>query len=494
MILSETEEGVKPGFHPLFCLFMGFAQLRLCVLGEYMNVNGYCKRFVVCVVLGVVACAQDAAYQRPDLPVPKVWPIESSGVTRKPLETGWRTFFIDPDLQSLIASALEYNRDLRIAAARVQEARAQFGIVRADRVPSVNLVGVANSSGTVSALMGTDSSSLSISAVSFELDFWGRLAGLSDAARLSYLATEEAQSAVRLSLIADVASAYFTLLQLNELTALAYSTVDLRSQSLALITKGRDLGGTFELEVQQSFAMLETSRATLASIEHQRTVAVNRLRFLVGHAPAEISIEKTLKHSGMDGELTAGLPAEVLLARPDVMAAEQRLVAAHANVGAARAAFFPKVLLTAGLSGASQGLTSLFQGGAWVFQPTISMPLFDGGRAAAGVDIAKARGVIAVAEYEKAIQLAFREVADLLSERVSLAIQLRSSVANAGAQEKRLEIAQARHDVGLVSYLEVLDGQRELVAAQQGVIQVRRAQLESAAQLFKALGGGRSDG
>jgi multidrug efflux system outer membrane protein len=266
--------------------------------------------------------------------------------------------------------------------------------------------------------------------------------------------------------------------------------VALREQSLELIAKGRDLGGTYDYEFQQARGMLESARASLDGIEHQRMVANNHLIFLTGHAPIAMQEGQTLEQQGLDADLAIGLPSEVLLTRPDVMAAEQRLMAAHANISAARAAFLPKVLLSAGVGAASQGLAGLFAGGVWSFQPVISLPLFDGGRAAVGVDMAEARKVIAIAEYEKTIQQAFREVADLLSARASLVRQRRASAANAGAQEKRLEIVQARFNAGLISYLEVLDGQRELVAAEQMSIQIRRAQLESAAQLYKALGGG----
>ena len=417
---------------------------------------------------------------------------------RESARTHWREFFKDPQLQTLITAALEHNRDLRIAAARIEEARAQYGITKADRTPSVGLVGSGNINRTEAGLNGSNAPStserydLSLTTISFELDFWGRLSGLSEAARLSYLATEEARRAVYLSLVADVASSYFTLLQLKELTASAQLTVDLREQSLALIAKGRDLGGTYDYEFQQASGILESSRASLEGIEHQRTVTTNRLNFLVGNAPITLTAGGSMDEQGLDSGMAPGLPAEVLLSRPDVMAAEQRLLAAHANIGAARAAFLPKILLTAGLGVASQGLAGLFTGGAWSFQPVVSLPLLDGGRIAAGVDIAEARKVIAIAEYERTIQLAFREVADLLSARASLGRQLRASTANAAAQERRLQIAQARYNTGLVSYLEVLDGQRELVAAQQTSIQVRSAQLESASQLYKALGGGQS--
>lgn len=449
------------------------------------------------VVMFLTACSQTSELVRPELPVPNSWPIAADGVaSRDAVKTHWRTFFPDSQLQTLIAAALENNRDLRIAAARVEEARAQYGVARADRLPTVNFLGAGNVTHTPADLTGTGSSStsgrydLQLSAVSFELDFWGRIAGLSEAARLSYLATEEARRAVQISLVAEVASAYFTWLQMQELTELARITVESREKTLTLIAKGRDLGGAYDYEYQQASGMLESARAGLDSMAHLTATSVNRLSFLVGQVPLVLSQGQSLDEQGLDSSLSPGLPAEVLLLRPDVMAAEQRLAAAHANIGAARAAFLPKVLLTTGLGAASQGLLSLLGGGAWSFQPAISLPLFDGGRLAAGVEIAEARKVIAVAEYEKTIQLAFREVADQLSARGSLARQLRSSIANNAAQERRLQIAQARYKAGLVSYLEVLDGERELIYAQQSTAQVRRAQLEAAAQLYKALGGG----
>ena len=433
----------------------------------------------------LAACSQMPKYERPAAPVPAQWPASSqasAGVDAA--RTHWRAYFTDPRLQSLITQALANNRDLRIAAGRVLEARAQFGIVKADALPLVNILGAGSVNRNTSAL------DVTISSVSFELDFWGRIAGLSEAARSSYLATQEARRAVYISMIADVASAYFTGLQLDELIAIARSTVELRAQSAALIAKGRDLGGAHDYEFQQATGALESSRANLAAVEHQRTIAENLLNFLVGKVPDNLPPGLPLAAQGLDAALAPGLPAEVLLMRPDVMASEQRLLAAHANIGAARAAFLPKVLLTAGLGLAGPGLASLFKAGAWAFQPVISMPLFDGGRAAAAIDVAEARKVIAVAEYERTIQLAFREVADQLSARQSLSRQLQATAENTRAQERRLQIAQARFDVGLVGYLDVLDGQRELVAAQQAIAVTRRAQLESAVQLYKALGGG----
>lgn len=433
----------------------------------------------------LAACTQVPKYERPAAPIPGQWP----GSVQVPggidaARTHWSNYFSDPRLLALIGQALENNRDLRIAAGRVLEARAQFGIAQADGRPLLNLLGSGNLNRNHSAL------DVSISSVSFELDFWGRISGLTEAARTSYLATQEARRAVYLSLVADLAGAYFSGLQMEELVAIARTTVDLRGQSAALIAKGMDLGGTHDYEFQQATGALESARANLAALEHQRTITENLIQFLVGKTPENLPPGKPLDAQGLDTALAAGLPAEVLLMRPDVMASEQRLMAAHANIGAARAAFLPKVLLTAGLGLAGPGLASLFRAGAWAFQPVITMPLFDGGRAAAAVDVAEARKIIAVAEYEKTIQVAFREVSDQLSARQSLARQLQSSTANTRAQERRLQIAEARFKVGLVGYLEVLDGQRELVAAQQAIALTRRAQLESAVQLFKALGGG----
>lgn len=453
---------------------------------------------VFCLVgIGLLsACSFTPEYKRPDLPVPKAWTAGLSTETQSITATHWRTFFPDPQLQALIAAALEYNRDLRIAAARVEEARAQFGVARADRLPTVGLMATGSAVRSTTELTGegrtqsTEGYDASLTSVSFELDFWGRIAGLSEAARLSYLASNEARRSVHLSLIADVASAYFTKLQMVKIAEQARRTLDLREQSLALIGQGVTAGGAYDYEFLQATGLVESARADVASIDHQKVIATNRLNYLVGAVSLTLPAAGDLDAQGLDVEVAPGLPSDVLLMRPDVMAAEQRLRASNANIGAARAAFLPKVLLTAGLGVASQGLAALYGGSAWTFQPAISLPLFDNGRTASGVDLAAARKVVAVAEYEKTIQLAFREVSDLLSSRGSLTRQLNAASLNAKAQQRRLQIASARYNAGLISYLEVLDSQREYIGAQQVVTQMRRAQLDAAAQLYKALGGG----
>ena len=441
------------------------------------------------------ACAQQTEFQRPPPPIAQQWP----GMASHPQEAGrlhWRQYFVDPRLHVLIESALKNNRDLRIAVARVQEAKAQFGLAQADRLPSLNVQAGAVFTGVPAGLSGTNQSSaserydLAASSVSYEVDFWGRVASLSEAARNSYLATEEARRAFEISLIADVATTYFGLLQTDELVAFARDSLQSRSQSLDLVTKGRDVGGTFDQEVEQSQSLQESAKAAIESLEHQRNTIVNRLNYLVGEDVKDLPPGLTLENQGFGEMLLPGIPSEVLLLRPDVIAAEKRLLAAHANIDAARAAFLPRVLLTSSLGLAGQGLAALFSGAAWSFQPLISLPLFDGGRLDAGLDLAQARKVLAVAEYEKTIQAAFREVADLLSARVSLSRQMRSALINEKSQQKLLDIAVARNRIGVSSYLEVLDRQRELVAVQQITVQLKRAQLEAAAQLYKALGGG----
>jgi multidrug efflux system outer membrane protein len=453
--------------------------------------------FIVGIVAMLAACGQTQEFVRPAAPVPAQWPVTSQDAGQEDAaKIHWKTYFPDPRLQALIEAALQNNRDMRIATARVEEARAQYAMVRADRFPAVNLIGGATYTGTPTDLVnaGTPANyeryDMNITTVSYEVDFWGRLSSLSEAARNSFLSTQEAQRAFQLSLISDVATTYFTLLQFDELIGMASETLATREVALDVMAKGRDIGGSYDFEVEQASSMLEGSRSTLDSMKHQRVTAQNRLNYLVGDVPQSLPQGLTLREQGFDAVLAPGLPSEVLLSRPDVMAAEQRLRAAHANIDAARSAFLPKIMLTAGVGVASQGLATLFSGSAWNFAPTLALPLFDGGKLAASKDLAEVRKVIAVAEYERTIQLAFREVADLLSARDSLNRQVRSAEINEKAQAKRLEIALARNKVGLTAYLEVLDSQRELLSAQQGSTQMRRSQLEASAQLYKALGGG----
>ena len=444
-------------------------------------------------------CSLIPDYRRAEPPVAAAWPASAEPAgARAAAATGWRSFFPDPRLQALIAAALEHNRDMAIAVARVEEARAQYGIARADRFPTVT-AGLSRTASKTPADLSATGRTLNsqrydanLAVTAFELDFWGRVRSLGESSLASYLATEEAQRAFRLSLIADVANAYLTLLELDERTALAQATLASRDETRKLVVKRRDVGLASDLDVLQTDGVRESARAEVASLLRQRAAAENALTLLVGRMPAPLPPGRGLAEQGIVNDLAAGLPAEVLLARPDVLAAEQRLIAAHANIGAARAAFLPKILLTATLGSASRALAGLFDAGsgAWTFQPAMSLPLFDMGRTAASVDVAEARRNVAVAEYERTIQQAFREVADLLAAREHLATQFAALDAAARTQAERLKLAEARYNAGIASYLEVLDAQREAFAAQQGAVQTRRAFLAAAAQLYKALGGG----
>jgi len=447
----------------------------------------------------LAGCSLAPDYQRPEAPVAAQWPqsAQADGV-RKAGALEWHSYFPDPRLQGLIAAALDHNRDMRIAVARVEEARAQFGIVRADRFPSVDAAASGTSARTPGDLSASGSAVTShrydvgLSMLSFELDFWGRVKNLNQAALASYLASEEAQRSLRLSLIADVANAYLTLLEMEERTALVRETLKTREETRMMVGRRRDVGLAGDLDFLAADGALEAARADLASLERQRAAAANALELLVGQQSVGLPAGRTLSAQGIIPDLAASLPAEVLLTRPDVLAAEQSLIAANANIGAARAAFLPRISLTAGLGTASSALSGLFTSGsgAWNFQPVLRLPLFDAGRAAAGTDLAEARKVIAVAQYEKTIQQAFREVADLLAARTYLAGQLQAQQAAEKAQAERLRLADARYKAGISSYLEVLDAQRESYSAQQGTVQTRRAWLSAAAQLYKALGGG----
>ncbi len=446
-------------------------------------------------------CSQVGDYQRPATYLPDKWQQSGSAEgALKAVQIEWRSFFQDPRLQALIASALQNNSDLKIALARVSETRAQLGIANADRIPSANLSGTRTKSKIPAAFTGTDRpvtterTEFSLTAVSFELDFWGRVANLSEAARASYLASESASRAMRIALISEVANLYFTLLELEERTAITRAAIDSRKKNRDLIRRGMELGAAARSDFLLAEGAFHSVQGELAVLENQQAATEHALILLVGQPTGDLPRGRRLAEQEVRNDLAPGIPSEVLYARPDVLAAESRLKEAHANVGAARAAFLPRILLTAALGLASPTLAGLFAPGTgnWTFQPALSLPLFDGGRTAGFADVAEARKTSAVADYEKTIQQAFREVADLLSARASLADQRQATEAMVRAYRERLIVVEARFKSGSASYLEVLDAQRELFAQQQGAVQIRRAQLSAAAQLYKALGGGNS--
>ena len=449
--------------------------------------------------LALSACASGPDYQRPLFDLPSRWskaPATPSLATPLP---PWQDYFSDQQLQALITQALAHNHDLRVASARLAEARAQYGIQHSQRFPELDVVakrdaaripGELNSSGQSMVSQRLD---VGLELVNYEIDFWGRIKRLDEAALANYLASEAAQRAFRLSLIADVAQAYYSQCELGERLALARRTLNNREE-FAAISEGRLKAGLIgSLEYLRATTILEASRAELAALEQAKDAADHWLQLLTGQmlATAPQTAPQPLASQPLK-ELAPGLPAEVLLRRPDVLAAEQRLVAANANIGAARAAFLPSLSLTGLLSTASNGLSGLFEAGsrAWTFKPMLRLPIYSAGRLAGNVDLAEARKDIAVVQYEQALQQAFREVADLLSARSQLKTQLTAQQTQLAMQDQRLKLIQARYRAQISHYQEVLDVEREQQASQQAVLQLQRALLGNAALLYKALGGG----
>jgi multidrug efflux system outer membrane protein len=403
----------------------------------------------------------------------------------------WQRCYTDPRLHALIGLALDNNRDLRIAAARVREAQAQYGLAQADRWPALTALGQGLSQRVPTEFDRTTNQrryDLNVGVSGHELDFWGRLARASEAARNSLLATEAGRQATRIELIAMVANTHHLLLQFDAQIELAEAATSAHRQSLGLITQGRDIGGADELAWQQASSLLAASEMNLEGLRQERERARNQLVALVGSPLDDLPAGATINDPGLSADMQPGLPSEVLLSRPDVIAAEHRLQAAHANVAAARLAFLPRMALTASMGVASSGLSSLFKAGAWAFQPVMSMPIFDAGRNDAAVDLAQARQDLAVADYERTLQQAFREVADALSGRAALAAQRRSAQLSEQALQTRVAISRAKAQAGIVSLLDVLESERQLYAAQTTTAAIRRAELDTQTVLIKALG------
>jgi multidrug efflux system outer membrane protein len=448
-------------------------------------------------LLLLTGCAFAPDYQRPATPVSAKW---VNPAAQAPQSVDFETNFQDARLKMLIQVALENNRDLRIATARIAEARALYGIQQADVLPNVNVYGSRTASLSPASTSFTGKAfqanryDVGLSLVSYELDFWGRVSHLNEAAKASFFATQAAQQAFRLSLISDVVNAYLTRVELSERVALTDTTLKTRANTRELINQRRIMGISSDLDYLQADGVYQAALAEQANLQRQLGTADNALDMLIGKSVADIKdlpAGRPLAEQAIQPAMFADLPAEVLLQRPDVMAAEQKLIAAHASVGAARVAFLPRISLTGGFGTASRALSGLFGAGsqAWNFQPMLSLPLFDAGRSEGNVDLAKAREVVAVAEYEKTIQQAFREVADLLSARENYAKQLAAQQANQDTQQQRLKLVDARFNAGVSSHLEVLDAQRECYAAEQATLQVRRATLVANTQLYKALAG-----
>ena len=453
----------------------------------------------------LAGCQLAPAHVRPGLPVAAEYPTELAadppgGVPAH--EIDWREFIDDPRLEALVGAALERNRDLTVAIARIDEARGAFRVQRSDRVPTLaasadaarsKLVAGGAVGGFPSSQGGTlDSRSAAIVVSAFELDFWGRVRNLTDAALAEYLATAAAARATALALIRSVADAYLGWVEADSRIRLAEATVQSRREELEIAERRLDAGAVSALEVAQVETLLTQAETELAALRLESARNANALAVLVG-GPLDVDLPPPapLGRQASDAPLAAGLPSELLAVRPDVIAAEERLRAARANIGAARAAFFPSISLTARSGYSSTELDDLFSedGSTWSFGPTLTVPLFDFGRRRGNVTIAEAREHVAVAEYELAIQTAFREVADGLAGRRYLAEQVAAQERATRAQRRLADLARRRYEAGVVSFLEVLDAERNLFDAEQALLQVRRAEAANLIALYVALGG-----
>ena len=410
-------------------------------------------------------------------------------------------WFTDPRLVALLDVAVANNRDLMAATARIEQARAQYRIQDSRRLPTAVASAAASRTRTplgtldseAAGAVTTDRFDVGVGVTSFELDFWGRVKNLSEAARSQYLATEAAERAFRLALVRDVASTYFASRGAEEQIELAEATVTSRKEGLRIARRRLDAGVTSALDYRQSETLLTQAETQLASLKLGKAQADNFLAVLTG-GPVAGPLPAPLPLVAQAGSpaLTAGLPSDLLVARPDIVAAEERLRAARANVGAARAAFFPSISLTGSFGFASGALDDLFgdDGMTWSFGPSISLPIFDFGRRQGNLTVAEAREDIAVATYERTVQGAFREVADALAGRRYLAEQVEAQERGTLATRQIADLARKRYREGVSTYLEVLDAERNLFASEQTLIELRRAQVDNLVTLYVALGGG----
>jgi outer membrane protein, multidrug efflux system len=450
------------------------------------------------------ACHFAPPHVRSALPTPPVYAAvtdSGAGVGSSAVDVGWRDFFNDPRLEALIATALVNNRDLAASVARIEVARGLYRIQGAERFPSpvVSAGGTRSHAGeAASGIPGvgertTDRAAVNVGVSSFELDFWGRVRDLSEAARAEYLATVQAQRAFRLSLIQGVATTYLSSLETAEQIRLADTTVKSRREGVRIAQVRLRAGLTSALDFYQSESLLSQAEAALAGLNLTQAQVNNQLFVLVGGpVPQPLPDALPLTQQTNPTIFAVGLPSALMLARPDVLAAEERLRAAEANIGAARAAFFPSISLTGALGFASAALNSLVgnDGLTWSYGPSLAAPIFNRGRLRGNVAVARAQGQIAVADYERTIQVAFQEVSNALAGRRFLAEQVAAQERGTVAQRQIAALARTRYLEGVVSYIEVLDAERNLFAAEQTLLRLRRGEAENLVALYVALGGG----
>lgn len=451
---------------------------------------------LLAVTLGLLlgGCSLVPDYQRPATPAGATWQASSDVTTTR----GWKGTFSDPQLQQLITLALSNNRDLRIAVLNVQSYEARYRIQQAAQLPTVGVDGSGTRQQTAGDINGSGREQIgsqyaaNVGITAYELDFFGRIQSLKDQALENYLAQQESQRSTHIALVASVANAYLTLLADQDLLTLSQQTLQTEQESYELTSKKFNLGAASDMELAQGKTTLESARVSQAQYQRQVAQDKNALMLLIGgNLPADLQQTRALDDVALT-PVPVGAPSSLLQQRPDVLAAEHSLKAANANIGAARAAFFPTITLTATAGSASNELSSLFDSGngTWLFMPKLSLPIFDGGKRTADLDVAEIEAKKAVASYEQSIQSAFREVADGLVAQQSYQQQLAAQQALVEANQRYFDLAEKRYQQGVDSYLTRLDAQRSLFSAQQSLIATRLALLGNEVSLYKAIGGG----
>lgn len=467
-----------------------------------MNRNLFFLLGVIVAFLG--GCTLAPKYTRPASPIPAVWPTgtaykETKNATGAPMATGlnWQEFFTDEKLRRVIEMALTNNRDLRLAALNAERARALYGIQRAGVLPTVNVVGSGSKQrvpadlSTSGSAMTVEQYSVNLGISSWEIDFFGRIRSLKDRALEEYIATDQARRSVQILLVSAVANAYLVLAADRETLKLVTSTLEMQEASYKLIRKRYDAGLASELDLNRAQSQVDKARGDIARYTQLAALDENALNLLVGSSmpltlqPMELGSVRPTK------DISPGLSSEMLLQRPDVLAAEHGLKAANANIGAARAAFFPRISLTTAIGTASADLSGLFKAGqgAWSFAPQIMIPIFDA-RTWSAYDVTKVEREMYVSQYEKAIQTAFREVADALAVQGTVNQQIEAQQSLVKAVTETYHLSNLRYNKGIDSYLEVLDAQRSLYGAQQGLVALHLFRFTNLVTLYKVLGGG----
>ncbi|MDA8078806.1 MAG: AdeC/AdeK/OprM family multidrug efflux complex outer membrane factor [Nitrospiraceae bacterium] len=466
------------------------------------HLRGAAIAFALLVLSGCAGMAP--TYTRPEAPVPSEWPggpaykDGAKSTDQAAADIKWQEVFIHEQLQKLIARALENNRDLRVVALNIERSRALYRIQRADLFPTVNAAGSGieqRAPGSLSAAgqaITVHQYSVGLGFSAYELDLFGRVRSLKDRALEEFFATEEVRRSVQISLVAEVASNYLTLAADKDRLKIAQDTFESQQASYNLIKRRFEAGASSELDLRQAQTSVDSARVDIARFTSQVAQDENALALVIGSpAPADLMPAGLSEITALK-EFSAGLPSDVLQRRPDIMQAEHLLKAANANIGAARAAFFPRITLTTSIGTSSNQLSGLFGTGseAWSFAPQITLPIFDTGRNQANLKVTEVDREIFLARYEKAIQGAFREVADALAQRGTIGDQMEAQQSLADASAASYRLAQARYRNGIANYLNVLDSQRSLYSAQQGLISVRLSRLVNQVTLYKVLGGG----